>query len=464
MGKTPVILRFAALAVVIAFGVGMVGFWLLRFESGDIYRPYSSMRSDPLGTRAFYESLEQLPEITVRRNYKSLKKLTAPDGGTLFYLGIDRDAMPSELAMGTSGPSEFGGGSARAIHNFISNGGRVVVSFSPLAGASRIDALEVLFGDREDESEDDEEESTDNDGKSTDDKEESTDDDGKSTDDKEESTNDEKEKTEPSEPEDTETEDHTYDSLGSTLGLSMDYEDDASWQQVHDTPAEGSDEISAGWPGIAWHGRMYFKDLSNEWTVIYRRADKPVIIERAIDSGSIVICTDTYFLSNEAMIDRNSRNPQLLAWLVNKPTVVFDETHLGVVSGEGISSLAEEHGLANLFFVLLVIAGLYLWKSSVSFLPRDPEHIERFGGHGISGKSSAAGLHNLLRKCIPVSRILNECLKHWSASISTSRPKQRAARDKIRAVIDAENNRSTRQQDPVKAYTTICRILAERKL
>lgn len=429
MRKTSLILRLAALAVVIAFGFGMLRLWMLRFDSGDIYRPYSSLRTDPLGTRAFYESLEQLPGTAVRRNYRSLKKLTGPDGGTLFFLGVDRDIIPVEFAMGTSGPSEFGGSAAKAIHAFVANGGRVVVSFSPSAGITHIDALEALFSEQDDESEEDK------------DKDEE----------KEEQT------------EDSDGEDLSYNSFGSTLGLAMDYEGEASWQQIRDTPARGSDEISSLWPEVKWHGRVYFKDLSNEWKVIYRRADKPVIIERAIDSGSIVICGDTYFLSNEAMMDPTSRNPQLLAWLVSKPDIIFDETHLGVVSSEGIASLARDHGLANLFFVLLVIAGLYIWKSGVSFLPRDPEHTERFGGQEISGKSSAAGLHTLLRKCIPVSGVMNECLKHWSASVPARRREQRDIQDRIWAVIDAENNLPARQKDPVKAYTTICRILAERK-
>jgi len=271
------------------------------------------------------------------------------------------------------------------------------------------------------------------------------------------------EKDEEGQTEDSDGEDLSYNSFGSTLGLAMDYEDETSWQQIHDTPARGSHEISSLWPEVKWHGRVYFKDLSNEWKVIYRRANKPVIIERAIDSGSIVICGDTYFLSNEAMMDPTARNPQLLAWLVSKPDIIFDETHLGVVSSEGIASLARDHGLAHLFFVLLVIAALYIWKSGVSFLPRDPEHTERFGGQEISGKSSAAGLHTLLRKCIPVSGVMNECLKHWSASVPARRREQRDIQDRIWAVIDAENNLPARQKDPVKAYTTICRILAERK-
>ena len=439
MRKGHLILRFATLAVVVAFGFGMLRLWLLRFESGDIYRPYSSLRSDPLGTRAFYESLEQLPGVTVRRNYRPLKKLTAPDGGTLFYLGVNSFGMPIDFAVGMSGPPDLGGTSAQAIHDFASNGGRVVLSFAPSVRTSGLDVSEMLFGNPDDEDEDDEE--------STDDEEK-----------KEEQGEEEKDQTE--EPDD---EDDAHKSPGAILGLSLGGEDDDSWQESRDTPAEGADEISSNWPAVKWLGRVYFQELSDDWKVIYQRGGKPVIIEKTVGAGSIVICADTYFLSNEAMLDPKTRNPQLLAWLANKPVIIFDETHLGVVISEGVASLAGEHGLANLFFVLLAIGGLYIWKSGVSFLPRDPEHAERFGGREVSGRSSAAGLHNLLRKCIPVSRILTVCLEHWSASVSTSRPKQRDAHRKIRAVVAAENNRPARRQDPLKAYTKICRILAERK-
>ena len=37
----------------------------LRFEQGDIYPAYSSLRADPLGTKVFYESLETLPGLSV---------------------------------------------------------------------------------------------------------------------------------------------------------------------------------------------------------------------------------------------------------------------------------------------------------------------------------------------------------------------------------------------------------------
>lgn len=73
------------------FGAGMVHLFLLRFESGDIYPAYSSLRSDPLGTRALYVSLENIKSIAVHRNYQPLKSLAFEPQTTLFYLGAAPD-------------------------------------------------------------------------------------------------------------------------------------------------------------------------------------------------------------------------------------------------------------------------------------------------------------------------------------------------------------------------------------
>src|SRR2546427_9645317 len=44
------------LLAVFVLGVGRL--FQLRFEAGDVYPPYSSLRADPLGTKALFESLE----------------------------------------------------------------------------------------------------------------------------------------------------------------------------------------------------------------------------------------------------------------------------------------------------------------------------------------------------------------------------------------------------------------------
>ena len=53
-------LRWLLPALIVVFGAGVIRLFQLRFEAGDVYPPYSSYRADPLGTRALYQSLENL--------------------------------------------------------------------------------------------------------------------------------------------------------------------------------------------------------------------------------------------------------------------------------------------------------------------------------------------------------------------------------------------------------------------
>ena len=39
--------------LLVLFGFGVLRLFRLRFETGDVYPPYSSLRSDPLGAKAF---------------------------------------------------------------------------------------------------------------------------------------------------------------------------------------------------------------------------------------------------------------------------------------------------------------------------------------------------------------------------------------------------------------------------
>lgn len=63
----------ALLAVTAAFLYGLAHLFALRFERGDIYPEYSSLRADPPGAKALYESLDQF--LSVRRNYQPLTRL-----------------------------------------------------------------------------------------------------------------------------------------------------------------------------------------------------------------------------------------------------------------------------------------------------------------------------------------------------------------------------------------------------
>src|SRR5258706_5367335 len=81
--------KFAAillLLVLAGFCYGLNAIFKLRFESGDIYPPYSSFRTDPLGTKALYESFDHL--LSVERNFRPLLKAESGRDSVLFVLGV----------------------------------------------------------------------------------------------------------------------------------------------------------------------------------------------------------------------------------------------------------------------------------------------------------------------------------------------------------------------------------------
>jgi hypothetical protein len=67
-----------------------------------------------------------------------------------------------------------------------------------------------------------------------------------------------------------------------------------------------------------------------------------VVVERQVGRGTIVMASDSYFLSNEAL--QRDRHADLLAWLVGSGTqVVFDEAHLGIVEKPGVATLMRKY-------------------------------------------------------------------------------------------------------------------------
>src|SRR5205085_5158689 len=76
--------RILLLACVFALGAGIVHLFDLRFDFGDVYPPYSSLRSDPLGTMALYESLGALTGMVVERDFSTTNRL--PEGKRTTYV------------------------------------------------------------------------------------------------------------------------------------------------------------------------------------------------------------------------------------------------------------------------------------------------------------------------------------------------------------------------------------------
>ncbi len=359
------------------FMIGMVRLFMLRFETGDVYPAYSSLRSDPLGTRGFYESLENLKYISVSRNFLSLPNMSSWQDTTIFYLGTNVYQMISV--------SEA---SFRHFEQMAADGGRLIFSFFPIK--------EIQFT--------------------------------------------KKLKTTSSFP------------LGDRWGVN------ASRSEFEEKPKRMKNAQRVlpekDLPFfLSWHTALYFKELADPWKVIYECEGHPVIIEKQFGRGSIVFSADSYLFSNEAL--QKECYPALLLWFMRKNTrVIFDESHLGLREKPGVAGLARKYRLHGLFWGILLLAGLFVWKNSTYFVPpRDDDALTEDYDFA-SERDTTEGMISLLRRNIPPADILGVCVKEWEKSLNPGREFPSDKLEQIKALAD---------EDPVRGYQAICQILSKKK-
>ena len=390
MRKNTVFLSILALLVAAVFVYGITQLLILRYEAGDIYPPYSSLRTDPLGAKALYEGIDNVQGFTAERNYQPLVKLKEVSATTIFYVGMEILEflwMDKEVA--------------QTLENLVIQGNRVIISFVPVY----------------------------------------------------------KEPAKKNAPPDK-----TYfESLLSVEGrwgvkfgyMGLPIGKDHKYQAIQ-ALSQGEAPLPAT---VSWHTSLYFDTSVGEgWKVIYAASRQPVMIEKAMGKGTIVLAADSYFLSNEAM--RNERHPELLAWLIGpNAEVVFDETHFGVLESPGIASLIRKYRLGWFVAGLVVLAVLFVWKNALSFVPPSEDALPE---NGRPGKDVTSGLMNLLRQNISAREIVPVCFEEWQKSVTHDRKEFGNTLEKIQAVIQAEKARPARERDPVKCYQTISKILGER--
>src|SRR5258706_10780125 len=76
--------------IVLLLALFLAGAWEVMVApliTGEVYPPYSSLRTDPLGAKALFESLSEQPGLEVTRLYKARPPLDSAT--TLLILGVD---------------------------------------------------------------------------------------------------------------------------------------------------------------------------------------------------------------------------------------------------------------------------------------------------------------------------------------------------------------------------------------
>jgi len=408
------------------FAYGIVDLFELRFEGGDVYPAYSSLRADPLGTMALYESLGKMPGVSARRDFGANNQLPEEPGAV--YLHLAAESGEWDLLS----PDEV-----KVIKDFVNGGGRLVVTYAPETSIFQYELDEAKTNSIFPPSS----------------KSQNTNDPPAKVDklDKTEKRKAEKRKNFPRE--------KLWVSLEEEWGF---HEGFQKLAQIGDTyaPVTVTNKSDLDLPPtLQWHSALIFTNCDPKWTTVYARDTNAVVIERKFSHGSVVMASDSYFVSNEAML--SDRHADVLAWLIgNNRQVVFDESHLGIVEQPGIAGLMRKYRLHGFALGLLLLAALFIWKNAASLVPPHPdERREDF----ITGKDAAAGFVNLLRRNVPARDVFGVCFAEWKKSAATSGKVSRARQQQAEAIFEAENSLPQKDRHPIATYRTISETLKKRK-
>jgi hypothetical protein len=438
--KTNVMRTILFLLIVAAFALGVVKLFLLRFEAGDVYPAYSSLRSDPLGSRVFYSSLENISSARVSRNFLPLQNLEFKQKTAFFYIGtaaFDSQSLSLEWL--------------KIFERLTNKGGRLVLSFLPVEKKPANWRMQKCFlpgGDLKDK-------------------------------DKTPQGAPPKDSPNPAENHQTNSaaknDDHQPEtppvrrfpdksgncvSIKDQWGLTFAFAERPPDRAVNVTNDLAPEHIKNLPQKISWHTALYFDELEDTWREIYAADGRPVVIERPFGRGSLVLSADSFFLSNEALW--SERHPALLAWLLaDSANIVFDETHFGILRHPGVLDLIQKYRFHWFILTVGILVILFIWKNSISFVPPPNTTRSQPGKDVISDRDSTQGLISLLRRNIPTGRLLQTCAGEWERSVQPEKWFQSDRLMQIKLVLQKIETQSPKSIDPVSGYRRISKIISK---
>ncbi len=411
-----------ALALAAILTIGLLHLFELRYERGDVYPAHSTLRADPLGAKVIFDVLGGMPGYEAQRNFRPLIRLKPRQPVTLIYAGVSFE-------------SRWGEDELAEFESLVNTGSRAVFAFQREFKTTNTQRLgtatpkpKIRLG---------------------------------------------RKKSTPAPtptpipgvgPQPTPTPSSTADddegiafsTAAKRWGFAFDLAQDEEREVVQGT-AERTEEAGDVEATLPWHSALYFKGLGPQWRVLYRCNGVPVVLERDYGKGSLVLASDSFFLTNEAL--RTARAPKLLARVVGPPrTVVFDEEHLGVTENMNLAGLARKHGLEGALLTTLLVIALFVWKNAVPFLPAQRRR-EGYEGE-VSGADATEGFVNLLRRSVGAGQILKTCADAWrKAQGRRLRPEELAH---VETVLRADGERGLFGKNAAAAYRTIAEGLKRR--
>ncbi|MBM3876689.1 MAG: DUF4350 domain-containing protein [Verrucomicrobia bacterium] len=446
--------------LVVGFGWGLATLFELRFASGDLYPAYSTLRADPMGSKALFDGLADVRGIEARRFYG------LPD-----HIGDGRDTTLFVIGASVGAPEFVDPAEAKELEDFVRGGGRLVMSFRPIMtspGAFRRELMELGENafDPANQGKKKDSAAKRKPGKSPPPKPAKQDANVDESAEKSDAKSGEKSEARKRPPRRRsllgDERRLRAVSLYERWGFKRAFRDlpesaDRDPESVNVTRKDAPPDFP---PLLTWHTAVHFKELTNAWRVLYARDADPVLIERPLGKGTVVVCADAWPFSNEAL--RSERRPALLAWFAGANRVMlFDETHHGIEAHPGVAAMLRRYNLHGLLGALLLLALLHIWRNAVHFVP--PLHEETAGGAGaVLGKDSASGFVNLLRRSIPRVELIHTCFAEWKKSCGHQPKNQRRAAE-MQGALDSGFAKIGGTAHPVDAYRELSRIATEQK-
>lgn len=457
----------AGIAVLTVIALG--GVIRLRFGSGDNYPAYSTRRVDPLGMRAFYEALGRMDGVKAEQNYQPLDKLVGDQQSTLVLAGLDTRQFRAVDVV-----------DAEAVARFAAEGGRVIIALNPEVGyrmperayrdAREEKAREAL----EDKGKKAKEEKKPADGKGKGDAEKSKPKNDKAAGKSDKKADDKKRrgkqdwhwsfaqmlKIGPRAVEFFYGGEKSGSQLTTAAALPLKADDLPRWMSnvyldISTSKDWSLDDFDAAKNDKSKTDNPVPEEASepSPWTVLATKGDRVMIAERKLGAGSVVICTDRYFLSNEALW--KTPKPVFLAWLMgDAKRVIFDETHLGEMIGDadGVMTLARRYGMHGLFLGCILLFILFIWRSAISLVPSNPaDDLGLWRAQAVAGQSSASGLEGLLRRGFATKGLLQRCFEVWLSTRASSGAVAAERRSRAQAILQDPGA----LKHPVTAYQAI---------
>ena len=453
--KVSLVLTSALLVGALLYGV--VRLISVRENVGDIYPRYSTLRADPLGSKALFEALDGVNGIRVSRNFQPLVRMQPESPLALVYLGLGSSAM-------------WEPGEHEHFESVVAAGSRAVLIFAPEEAVAQSDKKKdpTGGGDEKKRSAAKGEEKKGDVGATkkgmgkkkekakkakdaTKGEDPAKEKDAKEGNAKEGGKEKKKKDKKKGDTEEEEMANTPFSAVARHWGFRFEVAKTAKGKLPADSAqlaSEGANLEST----LPWRSALFFADLKPHWKVLYRVGDSPVVIERSWGKGSIVLVADSFFLSNEAL-QAPTRASKVVAWLIGPlRTVIFDEEHLGISESTGVATLARKYRLEGLAAGLALLVALFFWQNLVRFIP--PVEEETAPAGILRGRGSSEAFVALLRRSVPRSQLMTVCLREWRRAFATDgRLLQRVAK----YVVPTEGVIHTESQI-LAEYRTVTRL------